>query len=96
MGLRHQEYAKKLVLIHGIEDAIRIVKTSLYHARQGSNISYYDERDWNFNTKHLQFELPKNENKKVVGIKDKRVKETINFFCTVFNILNKEVKYAET
>ena len=83
-----EEYTNKLVLTQGHPDAVRIVKQSLHSAKQGSNVTYYDEQEWHYNPRHNSYEAPKGQNR-LSSVKDKRIKSTINFFTRVLQLLNK-------
>lgn len=85
---RHQEYAAGLVKTHGQEHAVKIVTDCLAIANREWSLTYFDEADF-FVNDFGRYEFAKVQSKKVLNIKDKRIKANRNFYSLVLQILTK-------
>lgn len=94
MGLRHEQYAKDLVTTHGIEKAVDIVKDAIHTTkRESGHLTLFGEADMYINDRG-QYQLSKIQTDKPLARKNKRIKDTLNFYNEVLKLLTRKPKHG--
>lgn len=84
---QYQVYAKELVNRHGKAKALQIAQSSLVATNSTPNTYYFNEAAW-YMDKDGRLQLGKDQ-KKFAGVREKRLKSTINFWTQVLNLVKK-------
>ena len=85
-----QKYAKGLVSNLGLERALIVSESCLAASKATPNTYLYDEAMW-YMDKDGSLQLAKDQ-KKFAGVKEKRLKKSLNFWMQVNAIIKKEAK----
>lgn len=88
MGLRHEQYAKDLVTLHGQPYAIKMMEKALEVSKRANILTYFDEADFSISDGG-KYEYAKTQSGKKNGLKEKRQKQNINFYSEVLKLLRK-------
>jgi hypothetical protein len=92
MALKHEEYAKNLANVHGIEHALKIVTSCLEICKRQRG-PFFDEGDFTINEQG-KYDLARVQSKNKLDLKERRQKENINFYSEVLTVLNRILKNA--
>lgn len=89
----YEGYAKGLIAAHGYENALSLVEKSLKHCKSGASaqLTMFGEADFHINN-NGQYVYSKVQTDKTAAVKAKRIKDNINFYYTVLNLMKHKLR----